>query len=179
MGGFLNELRVHFSFDFHLNLFLDLYDNVSIDCLSLINRSVLVELQDYGDLCLVCHGKDKTFGDIFVIHDVVEGHTVKSDALLIKVNCVFASGYCQIDIQKCRNGLSCEFSNLGSLYNVPVYLLGSAFFCFRLSFLIHLFFLLLFFLPGLLDMKPDLAEAVFVAQIIGCGFDDDIVLVDG
>lgn len=54
--GLLDELRVYFCLDFDFDLFFDLHDNVSIDCLTLINRPVFVELQDDRYLCLVSHG---------------------------------------------------------------------------------------------------------------------------
>ena len=47
---------------------------------------------------LVGHGEDEPFGDVFVLDDVVEGHSVEADVLLVKVNCVFTSGDGQVHV---------------------------------------------------------------------------------
>ena len=62
---------------------------------------------------------------------------------------------------------------------MPVYLLSSAFLGLGLSFLIHFLLFSLFLLLRLLHMQPDLAKTVLIAQIVSCGFDDNIIFVDG
>lgn len=94
------EFRIGFGFDIDCYLLFDLDDDVSIDSLTLINRTVFVELQHDRHLSFVCHRENETFGDVLVLYDVVEGDTVEPDAALVKVNCIFASGNCQIDVQK-------------------------------------------------------------------------------
>ena len=99
MRSLFNKLRIHLSLYLDLDFLFDLYNNVSIDGLPLVNGSVFVELKNNGNLGFVGHGENESFGDVFVVHVLVECHSMEPDAFLIKVNCIFASGHCQIHVQ--------------------------------------------------------------------------------
>jgi hypothetical protein len=104
---------------------------------------------------------------------------VKSDVLLVEVDCVFASGNCEIDIEKGGQGLTCELPDLGPLNNLLIDLLSSALLLLLLVILVLHFILCLLLLLGLLNMEADFTHAVVVANLVRGSFDDYIILVDG
>lgn len=178
-GVSFERIRGHFGLEVDLNILLDLYDDISINGLSLIDGFVLVELQHNRDLAFVGHGQDEASGDVLVLDGVVESHAMESDGLGIEIHSVFSSGDCQVDVEEGGERLSCKLADLGSFYYLLIDgLYGSLLFLFlllALNLLIHGFS----FLLGLFDMEPDLAHAVIITHLISSSLHDDILFVDG
>jgi len=178
MWSLVDKLRVDFGLDVDQDLLLDLYDDVTIDCLPLVDRFVLVELEHDGHLRLVGHRQYEGLGDVLVLDGVVEGHPVEAYALLVEVDGVLAPGDCQVDVEEGGDGLARELPYFGLLDDLLVDLLGCGLLLLLLALDVHVACVLPVFL-GLLDVEADLADAVVVADFFVADFDDDVVLVDG
>lgn len=70
MWKLLDYLGVESCLNLNFKVFLHLDHDVPVDCLSLIQGFVLMELQYDGNLCLVSHRQDETLVDVLVV-DVV------------------------------------------------------------------------------------------------------------
>lgn len=96
----LKRLGRDLSFEINLNILLDLYHDIPVDCLPLVDGLVLIELQHYRHLAFIGHRQDEPPRYVLVLDSVVEGHTVKPDAFLVEVDSVLPAGDCQINVQK-------------------------------------------------------------------------------
>jgi len=96
----LQGLRRDLSLEIHLDVLLDLYDDVPVDSLPLVDGLVLIELQDNRHLTLIGHGQDEPPRDVLVLDGVVEGHPVEPDTLLVEVHSVLTPRDRKVDVQK-------------------------------------------------------------------------------
>lgn len=74
-----------------------------MNSLTLINWFVLMQLENYADLRLILHRKQKSLHNVFVVENEVVGLPMESQILWVKVNSVLASRYCQVNIIEGKN----------------------------------------------------------------------------
>lgn len=94
MWTLIGYFRVNFCFDFNFQIFFDLDDDVTIDCLTLVKRFVLMELQYDGNLGLVGHRQNEPFIDVLIVHIVAIRSAMQSEIFLVKIDCVFSPRHC-------------------------------------------------------------------------------------
>ena len=177
---FIGYLRMNFCFDFNLQIFFDLNDDVTINCLSLIQWLIFVELEYNGHLRFVSHWQNEAFVDMFVVHIVTIRGAMKPEILFVEVNCVFASWDGQVYIDQCCDWISSKLTDFGFFSDSFIKGLSVRF----LLFIILLIFALFFFvfhivlIFGLIDVESDLAHAVLITKFLDGGFDNDVIFID-
>lgn len=162
-----------------------------MNSLTLINWFVLMQLENYADLRLILHRKQKSLHNVFVVENEVVGLPMESQILWVKVNSVLASRYCQVNIIEGKNWLACEWSDLRFFYYLFIQALSIAdLFRFLFLFIWFLGLLLLVALTiiiilhfvvflGNVDEKPNLTQTVFLILNFGARFEGDVILADG
>lgn len=179
------SLGTYFGLDIDLNIFFNLYDYISesikkllIDGRSLINGFIFVQLQNYWYLRFICHRQNKSFRDVAIFYVVVECHAVKPYVLLIKVNCVFASGNWQVHIKECSNRLTCKFAYFGFLDNLLVDQFCNAWLLFPFILFLHLIILFLLLLFSFLNVETYFAKAVVISDLLLSSLNYDVWFVN-
>lgn len=186
---FLFIFILHSCLYFYFDIFLYLNDDVTIKSLPLIDRFVLVELENYTDLRFVLHRQQEPFHYIFVVDHKVVGLSMESEVFLIEVDCIFTSWDRQIDLIESQHWLTGKGTDFGFFYNFLIHSLSKTDFVFLIFVdllgLLGLFTFLrvlgigLVFLFRDVNIEADLTHTILIIFDFGPGFDDNVILVDG
>lgn len=146
MGCLLDDLRGYSCFNFYLDLLLDLNYDVAIDCLSMVNWLVFVQLQNNRNLRFVHHRQDEAFSYILVLDDVVESAAMEPESLVVEVDGVLSSRRHQVYVVKGSDRFTPEVTDLSQSYYLLVCILSVAHLdlLLLLAFPLDIFLLLLF-----------------------------------
>ena len=127
---------------------------------------------------LISHWQNETFSYIAIFNVVIKCHSVKSNAFLVKIYCIFTPGNRKIDIYQSCQRLACELSNLRFFNNLLVDQLCHTWLLIVLIFLFHLIFLL-FLLFRFLNIESNFAHAIIISNLLSCSLNYDIRFIDG